>query len=334
MLQGGRIQWVKQDCEDVNGSRSDTLHVQMPEGRRLAGAEMGKTVGVLVMDHIAAGLVAGDKVQGKLRVYPENEAALDALQSMPAERIVEQIRKEIDAAAQGDEIDAIGVGFPGIIRTGVVEESPNLQQVKGFALQAKLSDALGGSLAKVPVRVFNDADVMAAGIAASQGKLNKLIRVWTLGNGIGFGRFPATEGIWEAGHTIVTLDPKENYCGCGGRGHLEGILGLRAMRLRFLDLEPAEVFENARAGDARCREFVMLYHRALAAATANSVHIEGPGTFFITGPDVKFVETALLDRLLLEMVKMSPLQGSRFEVLPTTDDTGVIGAAVNAVRTA
>jgi len=306
----------------------------MQESRRLAGAEMGKTVGVLVMDHIATGLVAGDRVQGKLRVYPENEAALDALQSMPAESIVEQIRAEIDAAAKGDEIDAIGVGFPGIIRMGVIEESPNLQQVKGFALQAKLSDALGGTLAKVPVRIFNDADVMAAGIAASQGKLNKLIRVWTLGNGIGFGRFPTTEGIWEGGHTIVTLDPRENYCGCGGRGHLEGILGLRAMRLRFLDLEPAEVFENARAGDTRCREFVVLYHRALAAATANSVHIEGPGTFFITGPDVRFVETALLDRLLLGMEKMSPLQGSRFEVLPTTDETGVIGAAVNAVRTA
>jgi len=273
-------------------------------------------------------------VQGKLRVYPENEAVLDVLQSMPAETIVERIRTEIEAAAKGDDIDAIGVGFPGIIRTGVVEESPNLQQVKGFALQAKLSGALGGSLAKVPVRVFNDADVMAAGIAASQGKLNRLIRVWTLGNGIGYGRFPATEGIWEGGHTVVTLDPKENYCGCGGRGHLEGFLGLRAMRLRFLDLEPAEVFENARAGDVRCREFVMLYHRALAAATANSVHLEGPGTFFITGPDVRFVETALLDRLLLEMVKMSPLQGSRFEVLPTTDETGVIGAAVNAARTA
>jgi glucokinase len=306
----------------------------MLEGQRLAGAEMGKTVGVLVMEHIAAGLVVGDKVQGKLRVYPENEAALDALQSMPAESIVERIRAEIEAVAMGDNIDAIGVGFPGIIRTGVVEESPNLQQVKGFALQAKLSHALGGSLAKVHVRVFNDADVMAAGIAASQGKLNQLIRVWTLGNGIGFGRFPATEGIWEGGHIVVTLDPKENYCGCGGRGHLEGILGLRAMRLRFLDLEPAEVFENARAGDARCREFVMLYHRALAAATANSVHIEGPGTFFITGPDVRFVETSLLDRLLLEMVKMSPLQGSRFEVLSTTDETGVIGASVNAVRAA
>jgi len=40
----------------------------------------------------------------------------------------------------------------------------------------------------------------------------------------------------------------------------------------------------------------------------------------------------LLDRLLHEMVKMSPLQGSRFEVIPTTDEMGIIGAAVNADR--
>src|SRR5216684_1238679 len=69
-----------------------------------------------------------------------------------------------------------------------------------------------------------------------------------------------------------------------------------------------------------------------AAAAATSIHMEGPGTFFITGPDVKFIDIALLDRLLHEMVKMSPLQGSRFEVIPTTDEMGIIGAAVNADR--
>jgi predicted NBD/HSP70 family sugar kinase len=200
------------------------------------------------------------------------------------------------------------------------------------ALQAALASALGGKAAGVPVRVFNDADVMAAGIAATQGKLNQLTRVWTLGNGVGFGRYPSSEGIWEGGHSVVTLDPKENFCGCGGRGHLEGILGRRSMRMRFLDLEPEEVFENARIGDARCAEFVMLCHRALAAATATNIHMEGPGMFFVTGPDVKFIDIGLLDRLLHEMVKMSPLQGSRFEVVPTSDEMGIIGAAVNADR--
>jgi len=288
------------------------------------------------MEHIAVGLVEGDKVVGALNIYPQKSQALDPLQSMPAESIVECVRQQVEKVANGAAIAAIGIGFPGVIRAGVVEDSPNLHQIKGFALQAALqaalASALGGKAAGVPVRVFNDADVMAAGIAATQGKLHQLTRVWTLGNGVGFGRYPSSEGIWEGGHSVVTLDPKENFCGCGGRGHLEGILGRRSMRMRFLDLEPEEVFENARTGDARCAEFVMLCHRALAAATATNIHMEGPGMFFVTGPDVKFIDIGLLDRLLHEMVKMSPLQGSRFEVVPTSDEMGIIGAAVNADR--
>ena len=295
---------------------------------------MRRTVGVLVMEHIAVGLVEGDKVVGALNIYPQKSQTLDPLQSMPAESIVECVRQQVEKVANGAAIAAIGIGFPGVIRAGVVEDSPNLHQIKGFALQAALqaalASALGGKAGGVPVRVFNDADVMAAGIAATQGKLNQLTRVWTLGNGVGFGRYPSSEGIWEGGHSVVTLDPKENFCGCGGRGHLEGILGRRSMRMRFLDLEPEEVFENARTGDARCAEFVMLCHRALAAATATNIHMEGPGMFFVTGPDVKFIDIGLLDRLLHEMVKMSPLQGSRFEVVTTSDEMGIVGAAVNA----
>src|SRR2546422_351103 len=102
------------------------------------------------------------------------------------------------------------------------------------------------------------------------------------------------------------------------------------MRLRFLDFEPYEVFENAREGDARCTEFVSLCHRALAAATATSIHMEGPGTFFITGPDVKFIDIGLLERLLHEMVKMSPLQGSRFELVPTSNVIGIAREALGA----
>jgi predicted NBD/HSP70 family sugar kinase len=291
---------------------------------------MRRTIGVLVMEHIAVGLVEDNKVVGPLGVY--QQGALDVLAGMPAESIGDCIKEQIEIVAKGEKIDAIGMGFPGIIRHGVVEDSPNLQQVKGFHLQAALSSATGSGHASVPVRIFNDADAMAAGIAAARDKLHKLIRVWTLGNGIGFGRYPWTQGVWEGGHSVVTLDPKENLCGCGGRGHLEGILGHRSMRMRFLDLEPEEVFANAAGGDARCSEFLTLCHRALAAATATSIHMEGPGQFYITGPNAKFIDIGLLDRFVHEMVKMSPLQGSRFEVIPTTDEVGVIGAAVNAER--
>jgi predicted NBD/HSP70 family sugar kinase len=282
------------------------------------------------MEHIAVGLVENNKLAGPLNLYPEKGESLDALQSMPSENIGDVIQQQIESVSKGQKVQAVGLGFPGVIRGGIIEDSPNLHQVKGFNLQAALS--LRGVSA--PVRVFNDADAMAAGIAATRDKLGKLIRVWTLGNGVGFGRYPWSEGIWEGGHSVVTLDPKENLCGCGGRGHLEGILGHRSMRLRFLDIEPEEVFANARTGDPRCSEFVTLAHRALAAATATSIHMDGPGQFYITGPNAKFIDIALLDRFVHEMVKMSPLQGSRFEVVPTSDEVGIIGAALNAERAA
>jgi predicted NBD/HSP70 family sugar kinase len=185
---------------------------------------------------------------------------------------------------------------------------------------------------EVPIYVYNDADVVAAGLAATSGQLDRLIRVWTLGNGIGFGVFPAQEGIWEGGHMVVSLDPRERYCGCGGRGHLEGIMGNRAMRLRFLDMEPDDIFDNAHRGEARCVEFVKLWHGALAAATAGSIHLAGPGKFFVTGFNAKHLDLNLLHQYLHEMVKMSPLQGYVFEIVPGGDEIAVIGAAVNAIR--
>jgi predicted NBD/HSP70 family sugar kinase len=290
---------------------------------------MDKTVGVLVMDHIAVGLVEGNKLVAPPHLYPEKGSSAELI-SLPADSIGDRIKEQIEAVAHGEKIRAVGLGFPGVIRNGVVEDSPNLHQVKGFHLQEALSGRSIAGSASVPVRIFNDADAMAAGIAATRDKLHKLIRVWTLGNGVGFGRYPWTEGVWEGGHSVVTLDPKESLCGCGGKGHLEGILGHRSMRLRFLDLEPEEVFANAASGDTRCAEFVTRCHRALAAATATSIHMEGPGHFYITGPNAQFIDIGRLDSLVHEMVKMSPLQGSRFEVIPTSDELGIIGAAVNA----
>jgi len=251
---------------------------------------------------------------------------------MPADAIAAKIGELTLAIAGKEPPTVLGVGFPGIIRNGVIEESPNLQQIKGFRLQAALEQILHDSGAQVRVRVYNDADATAAGIAATRGVLHKVNRVWTIGNGVGFGRYPWAEGTWEGGHMVVTLDPKEQFCGCGGRGHLEGFLGYRAMRMRFLDLEPEEVFANAKAGDQRCAEFVTRCHRALAAATASSIHMDGPGPFYLTGPNAKWIDVGVLDRLVHEMVKMSPLQGSRIEMIPPKDDLGIIGAAVNAER--
>ncbi|MBA3319936.1 MAG: ROK family protein [Pyrinomonadaceae bacterium] len=291
---------------------------------------MTKSIGALVTEHVAVGIVEDNKIVGTVWRFPDAENSSDVLGGMPAEEIVQIIARAIEKAREGSEIDAIGVGFPGINRNGFIEDSPNLKQTKGLHLGDSLAALLGAKGTGKPVRVLNDAAALAAGLAATRGQLDKLVRVWYLGVGIGLGRYPQGDAVSEGGHTVVTLDPKETFCGCGGVGHLEGIMGHRSMRLRFLDLEPEEVFEQAREGDERCREFVEFWHRALAAATASSIHIDGPGKFFISGLNARHVQANMLDTYLHDMVKMSPLQGSALEVVSTSDETAIIGAAVSA----
>ncbi|MFP5203720.1 MAG: ROK family protein [Acidobacteriota bacterium] len=295
---------------------------------------MTTAIGLVMTEHIVAGRLEDQRLTGTPMRYPNNPAELDALAAIPSGALVEILAEQIDALAGGRSagVDAIGVAVPGIVRNGVVEDSPNLPQIKGSRMAEELARALGARGITAPVHVANDADAIAAGVASTRGRLNKLTRVWTLGNGIGYGRWPYVDGVWEGGHITVTLDPKERYCGCGGVGHLEGIMGYRAMRLRFLDLEPEEVFANAKKGDRRCRDFVQLWHRALAAATASFIHLAGPGRFYFTGHNVGFLDLGLLRSQLETMVRMSPLQSFSLEILEPDDETALIGAGVSALR--
>ncbi len=295
---------------------------------------MPRSIGVVISDHITLGVVEGDRVTGQVRRYPGDRNAADEIRAMPAEDLVRVQADEIKALAEGETLEAIGLAYPGIIRDGTIEDSPNFQQLKGFDMETAMRDALEQRGIYARLAVSNDADVVASGIAAQHGKLDQLVRAWWLGNGIGFGRYPSVAGVWEGGHMVVSLDANERFCGCGGIGHLESIMGNRAMRLRFLDMEPEEVFAAAKEGDPRCAEFVILWHRALAAATSSSIHMSGPGKFYITGPNAHFVNLAFLYRCVLEMVKMSPLQGYVFEVIEKSDEIAVVGAVVNALRVA
>ena len=296
-------------------------------------------IGVVMAERLYAGLIVDHQLVGELKSLPPASVQLGAdednsMVEMPTAEVIESICRLVVDVAKGREgaILAVGVAVPGLIRNGVVEEAPNLPQLKGARVEAKLTEALAAHGIVTKVDVVNDADAVAAGLASKHGKLDHFLRVWTLGTGIGFGTYPFAEGVWENGHTVVTLDEKENFCGCGGRGHLEGIMGHRSMRLRFLDMEPEEVFAaaNRREPDARCLEFKKLWHRALAAATASSIHSRGPGRFFLTGYNVRFLDLNMLKDYLHQMVKMSPLQSYMLEVVEDSDATRVLGAAVAA----
>src|SRR5271157_5076968 len=78
--------------------------------------------------------------------------------------------------------DRISVGFPGVVRAGLVLTAPNLGSTawRRFPLAAELARQLGK-----PVRMLNDASIQGLGVISGRG----LECVLTMGTGMGFALF-------------------------------------------------------------------------------------------------------------------------------------------------
>src|SRR5512133_2457867 len=126
---------------------------------------MGRTIGVLVTRYIWVGVVEGNEL-GAIRMYHEPGQEHVDLKSLPWEEMLGRIRALIAEVRQGQPVDSVGAGFPGIVRCGVIDESPNLGQLKGLPIREALAAALKADGLDVPVTVMNDADALAAGLAA------------------------------------------------------------------------------------------------------------------------------------------------------------------------
>jgi len=85
----------------------------------------------------------------------------------------------VGLVAQLGPFDRISVGFPGLIKRGIVQTAPNLgtKDWAGFDLAGALHKQLGK-----PVRMLNDATVQGLGVISGHG----LECVITLGTGFGF----------------------------------------------------------------------------------------------------------------------------------------------------
>ncbi|MFU8839946.1 MAG: ROK family protein [Nitriliruptoraceae bacterium] len=152
--------------------------------------------------------------------------------------LVKELRKAArkaaeDAGRELEEIDAVGVGVPGVVRDGGIDGGPNVQGVRErFPLAHVLGEELG-----CPVVVLNDVTAAAIGehrLGAGQGA-DDLLTVFA-GTGVGGGlvlRGQPVEGrhgaAGEFGHMIVREGGA--MCGCGRRGCVEAYAGRRSMEV-------------------------------------------------------------------------------------------------------
>ena len=97
----------------------------------------------------------------------------------PPDGIVASI---VELVAPLPPFERVSVGFPGVVRDGVVRTAPNLDHDgwKGFDLAGALTARLGK-----PTRVLNDADMQGLGAIKGSG----LEMVITLGTGFGTGLY-------------------------------------------------------------------------------------------------------------------------------------------------
>lgn len=119
-------------------------------------------------------------------------SVLDATGRLAADRVRVRTPHPIDPALLVETLvtlvkslpafDRVSVGFPGVVRSGVIRTAPNLgtDAFRGFDLAAALSERFGK-----PVRVLNDADMQ--GFAAIRGQGVEM--VVTLGTGFGTSMF-------------------------------------------------------------------------------------------------------------------------------------------------
>jgi len=85
-------------------------------------------------------------------------------------------------ALQQPTFDRVSVGFPGVIKRGVVQTAPNLgtDLWQGFTFEQHIAE-----IVKLPVRTMNDADLQGFGVISGQGVELAL----TLGTGVGAGLY-------------------------------------------------------------------------------------------------------------------------------------------------
>jgi polyphosphate glucokinase len=123
----------------------------------------GSGIKVMVLDDIGNPLTDRDRVETPSPASPP------------------PILAAISQLAAGKTFDRVSVGFPGVVKRGVIMTAANLDpSCIGFNLESALVQELGH-----PVRVINDADMQGLGAVAGTG----VELVITLGTGVGSALF-------------------------------------------------------------------------------------------------------------------------------------------------
>lgn len=262
------------------------------------------------------------------------------------EAMLESVLQAIkEAKITKDEVEAIGIGAPGIVdrENGVLVSSSNIRYIN-----APVRKYLQDNFKDVPVLVENDANSAALGEYYKADSANNFVFI-TLGTGVGGGiviggkLFTGSNGAaGELGH-IVT-HPEGRMCGCGRCGCWETYASVTGLiktteehRNEIKGISPSDkitgrtVFELAKKGDKDAERVRDMWIEEVALGLTDMINIFQPDELVIGGAISKEGEVIL--KPVREYVKKNSfyaegMKRPRIIASRIGGDAGIIGAAL------
>lgn len=288
--------------------------------------------------HIGLGFVNKD---GKLVLKDEKDydKRQEDMSNIVLETIIELINKNINNNnVKKEEIESIGIAFPGTVSETAVIKAENLG-IDNFEVVEKLKKHFN-----VPIHLENDAK--CAAIAEKKfGSLKKYEDAIFLiiGTGVGGAVYlngkllrPKRYSGFEVGHTVINKDGIK--CSCGRRGCFEVYSSMRKLKekinkefnLNTIDGIKIREFMEENKDNKKLNEILDEYTQNLEIGIANLINIFEPQAISIGGSFGHY--DMLLKRLQDKINEKTELynkeQIPKIVIAELKNDAGMIGAAM------
>ena len=288
--------------------------------------------------HIGLGFVNKD---GKLVLKEEKDydKRQEDMSNIVLETIIELINKNINNNnVKKEEIESIGIAFPGTVSETAVIKAENLG-IDNFEVVEKLKKHFN-----VPIHLENDAK--CAAIAEKEfGSLKKYEDAIFLiiGTGVGGAVYlngkllrPKRYSGFEVGHTVINKDGIK--CSCGRRGCFEVYSSMRKLKekinkefnLNTIDGIKIREFMEENKDNKKLNEILDEYTQNLEIGIANLINIFEPQAISIGGSFGHY--DMLLKRLQDKINEKTELynkeQIPKIVIAELKNDAGMIGAAM------
>lgn len=288
--------------------------------------------------HIGLGLVNKD---GKLILKAEKDydKIQEDMSNIVLETIIELINKIIDNNdVKKEEIESIGIAFPGTVSETTVIKAENLG-IDDFEVVKKLKKHFD-----VPIHLENDAKCAAIAEKEFGSLKNYEDAIFLIiGTGVGGAVYlngkllrPKRYSGFEVGHTVINKDGIK--CSCGRKGCFEVYSSMRRLKekisnefnLNTIDGIKIREFIEENKDNKKLNEILDEYTQNLEIGIANLINIFEPQAISIGGSFGHY--DMLLKRLQDKINEKTELynkeQIPKIVIAELKNDAGMIGAAM------